>query len=404
MPTYDDLRNYFQESGQLQAIAKAASAVPIVTGFTLDVDPFWAFLYDIENDLATWPSEVDMPRNWHERLEVLDKLFYWGRLYGNLFALQLGTRYQGYRRRDLYKKVKMWERLESRYRPPRLLPVKMTIVHRPLQPTLNPGKEEADDQEQLRRLVVLVRESPVSALVEERPLARLALASGDGIQVGNGKSGTLGGVLDDVVNSKSYGVTCAHVAVAGDAISDASGNPIGTCNADTTRVALPRGTVCDPVNLTVPHPVPGNGPDLNMLDCALFELTVSVSHPQIAGVARMLSPGQNVTLRGAVTGTTHHKLGSLCLSYSFNQGGNDFCFRDAIEILPQSWGPFGGTLGQIMSTVPTQGDSGAWVLTDDQPPNWAGVFFGEDGHRGFLIRASWVHDWANKTIGYNLTL
>jgi hypothetical protein len=49
------------------------------------------------------------------------------------------------------------------------------------------------------------------------------------------------------------------------------------------------------------------------------------------------------------------------------------------------------------STVPTPGDSGAWVLTDDQPPEWAGVFFGEDGKRGFCLRARWVHEWAQKT-------
>jgi len=56
-----------------------------------------------------------------------------------------------------------------------------------------------------------------------------------------------------------------------------------------------------------------------------------------------------------------------------------------------------------MATVPTQGDSGGWVLTDDQPPRWAGLFFGEDGSRGFAIRASRVHDWAEKTVGQSLT-
>ena len=39
MPTYDDLRAYFQESTPLQNIARTAAIVPIVRGFTLTVDP-----------------------------------------------------------------------------------------------------------------------------------------------------------------------------------------------------------------------------------------------------------------------------------------------------------------------------------------------------------------------------
>ena len=143
--------------------------------------------------------------------------------------------------------------------------------------------------------------------------------------------------------------------------------------------------------------MPGNGPDLNMLDCGLVRLSSTVVQGNIAGVAQSLSTGQSVKLKGAVTGTTRHWLGSLCLSYGFTDGVQNFCFRDAIELVPQPSGMFGGTV------VPTQGDSGGWVLSDDNPADWVGVFFGEDGKRGFCIRANWVHEWAEKVTGKSLT-
>ena len=403
MPTYEDLRTYFQESAELREIAKGASSVPIVSGFVLDVNPLWSFFYDIENNLAlppqsfwfiSWSDLIQSPMDftWNFSRDIQDAVPAWMR-----------TRYQGYRRRNLYSTVKMWEEALSHLKPKkRFLPVTMTIVHRPLRAPDEVGSK-TDDQEQLARLVTLLTESPVAVRVEERPPARLAYPRGYGISVPSGKSGTLGGVVKDLVNRKSYGVTCDHVAGSGKSIQDASGSLIGKCSASTARVPLRSATVCDPVNLATPTPFPSNGPDLNMLDCALIELSADTPGLQVVGVAKALSPGQNVVLHGAATQTTWHKLGSLCLSYTFKEGTQDFCFRDSIELLPQPRGPFGGAIGSMMTTVPTQGDSGGWVLTDDQPPRWAGLFFGEDGCRGFAIRASWVHGWAEKTLGQSLT-
>lgn len=39
MPTYEDLRAYFDASEAMTQLARAASEIPIVHGFTLDVDP-----------------------------------------------------------------------------------------------------------------------------------------------------------------------------------------------------------------------------------------------------------------------------------------------------------------------------------------------------------------------------
>lgn len=402
MPSYEDLRSYFEESSQFQEAARAVSEIPIVMGFTLDVNPLWAFLYDFENDLVRRPDEFGW--NIDDFLEYVTHRER-SRRFGfcSPFADLLARRFQGYRRRNLSKPVKSWNALASYFGEKGRSPVTMTIVHRPLRPPFPDTPEDASDQAQLQRLVRAVAGIGASVRIEERPIARLALAAGDSIQAGTKGSGTLGGILEDVSHAKLYGMTCAHVAGRTDTIKDASGIVIGKCIADTTRVSLPAAKVCDPVVLATPNPIPSNGPDLNMLDCALIELSSQATRLKLGQVATGLGPGQNVTLQGAKTGKSQHKLGSLCLSYCF-KSGQDYCFRDSIELLPQPWGPFGGPIGQMMSTLPTQGDSGAWVLTSDQPPDWAGVFFGEDGQRGFLIRSSWAHAWAEKVAGSTLTL
>jgi hypothetical protein len=403
MPNYDDLRTYFETSPDLQEAAKRASTVPIVSGFVLDVNPVWSFFYDIENHLSLPPQSFSFGFGHGYVQSSTDFSWILAGNFQDFNPTWISPGYQGYRRRNLYSPVKLWQQALSPFKPmKRFLPVTLTIVHRPLR-----APEEAemkpDDQEQLTQLVALLTEFPVALRVEERPPARFAHTAGYGITAAGGKSGTLGGVVKDLVNQTSYGVTCDHVASFGTSIQDASGTIIGQCSASTVRVALRAATVCDPVDLVAPSPFPSNGPDLNMLDCALVKLSASTSCLQVTGVAKNLSPGQDVALHGAATQRTRYKLGSLCLSYSFKEGTQNFCFRDSIELLPQSRSPFGGALGSMMATVPTQGDSGGWVLTDDQPPRWAGLFFGEDGSRGFAIRASWVHDWAEKTVGQSLT-
>jgi hypothetical protein len=407
MPTYEDLRTYFDQSEQLRQAVRSVAEIPIVSGFVLDVDPLWSLLYDIENDLVGWRSEFGgWPGDVHDLLEYLMRfppgpwrIGLWEQL-----TQSLRNRYQGYRRRDLYRPVKVWDELASRFGFRQWSPVNMTIVHRPLRAPAADEVADRTDQQQLQTLVRSIAGIQAAVRIEERPTARLALNAGNGIQIGHANFGTLGGVLDDKATGKSYGVTCAHVAATGDTISDSAGAVVGSCTADTTRVALPTARVCDPVNLAMPNPSPGNGPDLNMLDCALIELTTTVTRQPVGQVAPTLTQGQNVTLYGASTGKSHHKLGSLCISYLFAQGGRSYCFRDAIEILPQPWGPFGGPIGQMMTKVPTQGDSGAWILTDDQLPDWAGVFFGEDGQRGFAIRSSWAYKWAEDVVGSKLSV
>lgn len=390
MPNYEDIRDYFDRSDLLQSAVRGVASVSIVTGFTLDVDPLWSHYYDVENSLV----DFDQAPLW-----TSDPRFYlYDRLASPSGALPLQPPDLGYRRRDLNKTPHAWKLEAGLFRDAtnrERLPVVLTVVHRPLR-ARGAGDSGEEDVRLLQQLIQTARNQPVLLRVEERPRARFAFTCGDEISIPPSKSGTLGGVLSDA-RGVCYGVTCAHVAETNDSVYDTRGNQIGLCVAHTSHVSLAGAKVCDPVNLLAPSQIPGNGPEVNMLDCALIKLAAQVMRAPISGVAQALSPGQSVVLTGAATQTTRHWLGSLCLSYAFSDGGQSYCFRDAIEVLPQPRGLLGCT------TVPVQGDSGGWILTDDRPPEWAGLFFGEDGKRGFAVRAKWALEWAQKSTGLVLT-
>jgi hypothetical protein len=402
MPTYDDLRAYYQESQPLRELSASAAQLPIASGITVEIDPLWALIHDLE---AGWnnPAEVRPLLDW-----LLSERSSWpaafpaGWLDGRLALM---NQHQGYRRRDLQLTSSLWNRAVSRFESAtgrKRLPLILTIVHRPVSTPAGSDTAAEADLEALSTLYGMVMKAAVYVQVDERPLARFAISAGDGILTSAGKAGTVGGILHDVAAGKAYGVTCDHVATMSTAVSDSHGVGLGPCIADTPRVPL-LGVISDPAALPRPSPFPGNGPAVNMLDCALVELTPTTgAQPSYHGIASSLTQGQSVVLSGAQT-AGHYNLGSLAIAYLFSDGTQCFCFTDAIELIPQPRGPFGGFVGQLFTQVATQGDSGAWVLTAEAPPVWAALFFGEDGSRGFAIRASWVHDWAEHAVGSALT-
>lgn len=390
MPTYEDLRTYFDGSDTLQGVVRQAREVSIVTGFTLDVHPLWLFLYDFEEGaLASDPSGRFMLDRYLRRIAE------WPTFSFNDWP---GPRFQGYRRRDLKRQLRLWPEVlrwfgHKRDKPP----VVMTIVHRPMRTPVS--AEPSSDAADRARLIAIANGAATFVQVDERPIASLAFAPGDGIITSQGRSGTYGGTLKGNAGN-SFGMSCAHVAEKGDTISDSSGGLLGTCKDHTSLVELGTGVMCDPAVLQMPSPYPGNGPDVNMLDVSLLDLTaVPSSARALSGVAQSLTIGQDVDVDGAITKTSC-RLGSLAISYAFATGGKTFCFRDSIELKPRPKYGIGGALGTILSTtLPTQGDSGAWVLTQDATPAWAGIFFAEDGQRGYCIRAKWAHAWAEGIVG-----
>ncbi len=389
MPTYEDLRAYFNESETLQNVVRQAADVQIVTGFTIDVHPLWIFLYDLEEGIfgKNFPAEA-----WVDRfIHFSSMLPLWP------FPDWLAPAFQSYRRRDLKRQVALWsDHLRWVGKAGARSPIMLTVAHRPIRTPVSdePNNDEADRA----RLIEIANASPAFVQVEERRQATLAFAPGDSIKTSQGRSGTYGGTLTDQ-HGKKYGMSCAHVAETGDTITDNAGTHLGTCAHHTTLSALGDGTVCDPVSLPMPVPSPGNGTSVNMLDLSLIDLaTVPASTRTLSGAAKSLTIGQDVEVDGAIT-KAKCRLGSLAISYAFTRGGKSYCFRDAIELKPRPRFGIGGAIGTLFSTLPTQGDSGAWVLTQESLPAWAGVFFAEDGQRGYCIRAKWAHDWAENLVG-----
>ena len=100
MPTYEDLRSYFDGSDTLQGVTRQAAQVPIVTGFTIDVHPLWALLYDFEEGLFGPDISGDA---WVYRfLRDIPLSPMWS------FTDWPVPIFQGYRRRDLKRKVARW--------------------------------------------------------------------------------------------------------------------------------------------------------------------------------------------------------------------------------------------------------------------------------------------------------
>lgn len=406
MPTYEDVRTFFDQSTPMRDVARRAAELSIVTGFTLQIDPYWRLAYDLDEGLYNWAG-LD-PRS-HARLLRM------------IAAAERDCEqwdapvpyFAGYRRRNIQRPVRSWMSFAGRWKKhfgKKRDPIVLTVVHRPARTPLRNGTSEGGDgdyDEQLRRLSSILLESPLWVRIEERPRPTLAFSTGDGIATSQGRGGTLGGVLNDAAGSPTLGVTCAHVAGPGDRIMTRAGAHLGLCSRHSALAALPPGASTDPTAYGVPSPYPGNGPEVNMLDCAVVELAAPIPGPDLAGTCGRLSQGQSVRLRGAKTSLSC-SLGSLAISYAFDvprpgAGGRDtYLFRDAIEIVPQPRLPIAGKLGRATAGAPKKGDSGAWVLTEDNPPAWAGMLFGTDGHRGFMTRASWVHDWAESATGQAL--
>src|SRR5258708_31461184 len=111
MPTYDDLRGYFEERRHLREIAGGVSRNPIVTGITLHIDPYWALIHDVSAGLAD-PRTIDVVRY----LEY-SRLLPHASGFGYFVEPEVGPwnalfpAYQGFRRRDLYRKFEVWEKI-----------------------------------------------------------------------------------------------------------------------------------------------------------------------------------------------------------------------------------------------------------------------------------------------------
>lgn len=229
--------------------------------------------------------------------------------------------------------------------------------------------------------------------VEDRPLAVLALQSGDRVQ--GTSMGTVGGFLRDSSPQGIYGVTCGHVAPAG-TVSDAAGRPLGSV-VHATSLSPSANQLCRP-----------NAAAVNQLDAALFDVSGGAVASGLSGPTQNYGSGQIASMNGGVSGGPHaYAVGGLALIHKIHYAGRDYCFKDLFSIRTRLTAPVGFMSAALaVAPVPCQGDSGAWITIagGGWQREWIGMLIGVDQIEGFALDAEEVMKWASKVTGANLSV
>jgi hypothetical protein len=364
-----------EEVAELEGIEKLldqVSSIPITQGVVMDINPIWLFLYRLNRAGLAYRFPIARNEyNWlTEQLVNMESLegdeidFSWldsddvvKYFSSEFFSLQGG--------------------IESL--PERHLPFIIKIIVKPISRELLSLRSE---------LVEIARNQPFLTVVETRPLGHLAAAVGDKLTAG-GVPGTLGGYLQDQNSGCIYATTCGHVASKKSSITIA-GNQVGTCSYSHPPSVLSKGQVCSK-----------GGNNTNALDLALLDLGATSSSNVVSGVASTITPHQNILMRGGVTKTTKFEVGGLVITYS--PGNSNTCFSNMFEVRPpSSCGLLNPTLRTALASVPTQGDSGAWIETMGK--EWCGILVAADHLMGYALEADTSLIEADRKFGTRLQL
>lgn len=364
------LRPFVEETSGLISFVSSVMSNPVAQGVVLDVNPFWFEAYRLAR-VGLSPNALEGPwpyRSLRDSLlvDTSDDLidFGWSDDTG---WVEKSTRrfFAGSSQRTLLN-----------------LSLIVKVIAKPVDSKL------AGQRASLVSLAA--SQTSFLAIVETRPLGRLALASGDSCLAGGYLPGTIGGFLRDGGSGAIFATTCGHVATIGANVSVA-GNYIGSCLRSNAPVPLQNGAHCTPAC-----------PSANKLDLALIDIGGATVSNTVTGVATSLSSRQRITLRGGKSGVHAYETGGLVITYS--PGASNVCFENMFEVRPLSPG---GILNQrvrnIWASVPTQGDSGSWIETGSTP-EWCGVLVAADGLMGYALEASDVLNEANTAFGMQLQL
>ena len=300
----DYIIEHAEELG-LRRIVEQALEYPQVQGILLGIHPLWLF---------AWSHRAGLGPPWYEwpEFEIYRRFRHYPWWEEGFFPPHLLDRIDltATSTPDLAWRPPDWKSLVAE---PERSPVYVTIS---LEPESNPISTEDFD-----RSALLVRQ-------EVRPLARLA---GDpravarpllgGVSAGplSSRAGTIGGILRDT-SSRSYALTCAHVATMGDKLYQPSprdaqlGGEIGTVVESFAPTAMAGGTACNPYS----------GTHLNEIDASLVEIKKGTgSILEVGSGSRGRAYSKEPTLPRTVSGVCWQNLGtslpdsrSRCVSLS----------------------------------------------------------------------------------------
>lgn len=344
---------------------------PIIQGITLDYHPIW---------LRAWNGFHTTGRH--------EDVWWWGpRELGNsgVFVAQ-----QSY---DPQVRLPLWERyLTSTGRPLATPPI---YVRLSIRLPVGDSEERSRHQKQRFQLLAMLPRYPFLVVLEDRPAASL-FATATAVPLKGGfaiSGGTVGGVMLDTNSGDHFALTCAHVVNAGQqqTFTDNSG----------AKVAL-TGT-CAPTHHFAPKPnIPGAqcNPGVtnciaNQVDVAFLRLSGKVAATQIdqigtiTGVSKKsdLSPKQTIQLTGQTTGNSTFEVGGLGVAYEFDFNGKIYCFENLFEVRDVLLSNLMAPLQRAMMTVPSPGDSGAWICvpTKANTADFAGMLLGGDALMGYAM-------------------
>jgi hypothetical protein len=370
------LRPYVNRIEGLTGFIEAAAGNAVTQGVVLDINPIWLAAYRmsrtglrsdaIDLHFSPWPVLLMEDLFLSETIEgdVID--FTWPDKNGRVENLTRNLM------EDFHKPL-----------PASALPFIVKVIAKPI------GAELAETRAQL---VALTASQNFFALVETRPLGRLAVSPGDACLAGN-VPGTIGGFLRDQ-NSRNratiFAATCGHVVSKGTRVT-VSGNYLGTCSHSHPPNRLTAGQSCAPACSSA-----------NSLDLALIDLGNATVTNSVTGIAAQISSRQSIVLRGAVTNVNTFEVGGLVITYC--PGNSNVCFENLFEVRPRtSGGILNPRIRTALATVPTQGDSGAWLETTSAS-EWCGVLVAADSLMGYALEADEVITEANAVFGTQLQL
>ena len=359
----------------LMPFVNAAAENPVTQGVILDVNPIWWAAYclaraglrsdavDIFPHFGPSPYIADMIPL--EAVEGDEIDFTWVDTPGRVENLTRNLL------QDYHKQLQA-----------RSLPFIVKIIAKPV------GAELFETR---ASLVALAAAQSFFAIVETRPLGRLALSPGDSCAAGS-LPGTVGGFLKDQHKPGTvYAATCGHVAQQIGAQVSVLGQNVGVVSMSHPPVAMGAGQLCTRGCAAA-----------NRLDFALIDIGKQNVANTVKGIAPRIASKQAILLRGATSGAQPFEVGGVALAYC--PGNSNVCFENLFEVRPKvQGGTLNPRLRAAFSTVPMQGDSGGWAETSPGS-DWCGVLVAADGFMGYALEADDLLAEANQTFGTDLSL
>ncbi|SRR6266849_233090 len=365
------LRQYVDGIEGLTGFVAEAAANTVTQGVVLDINPLWLLAYRLDRaglNLYAFDMRWPLPFVATEELVHLETFegdaidFKWMEKTGWTEGVS----------------ARIFEHSDRRV-PNSAVPFVVKVIAKPAGPELLETREQ---------LVALVRRQNFFALVETRPMGRLAVSAGDTC-LASGVPGTIGGFLRDRNTGGVYAATCGHVVSKGASVS-VSGKHLGACSHSQVPRKLTAGQSCTT-----------GCSGANKLDLALIDLGSATVKNAVAGVAAKIASKQSIVLRGGVTQVNTFEVGGHVMTYC--PGNSNVCFENMFEVRPPSPGGIvSPRVRAALATVPTQGDSGGWLET--AASEWCGVLVAADHLMGYALEADDTLAEADTTFGTRLQL